>query len=102
MNYPQKQFEELVRDLPVLLKHFGLQASSLEGNISLQHDLHFRLFTNKNYPDDNANVIKKEDGVTRLFPKNEEFLLYPEKCNDDQIETAMRKAAKILINEEKH
>jgi len=31
-----------------------------------------------------------------MFEQNESFLLYPEGCNDNHIETAMRKAYKTI------
>lgn len=96
MKYPAQQFDKLTKALPVLLDSYGItteQARDL--TVGQLHTVHCRVFQQKNYTDDNANV-KFIDGQ-RLFPIDEAFKLYPDGCNDDHIETAMKAAIKQLV-----
>lgn len=95
MKYPQEQYEKLVKDLPKLLEFYGLDTEAISNlSVGQLHTVHCRLFQQKNYTDDNAN-IKFVDGV-RLFDMDESFKLYPDGCNDDHIETAMKNAIKSI------
>lgn len=96
MKYPQNQFNLLVDGLKVLVSHW----SGLTKEIALQrhmlHDLHFRVYLNYTYPISNPNVMFDKDGV-RILPLNESFELYPNNTQDNQIETAMKKAIEIVF-----
>lgn len=102
MNYPNDQYQKLKKYLPIVCKHYGITKEVIDSTsiTSLLHALHFRVYVNTNYPIDNANVIRREDGITRLIPIDDSFLLYPAKCYDDHIETAMKKAIKELLNDD--
>lgn len=98
-NYPHTQFVKLVNGLIVLLNHLSPEVDIIKDNadnVGLIHNLHFRVYSQYYFSSDNLNVIKKEDGITRLFEIDEGFLLYPNKCNDNQIETAMKNAFKEI------
>ncbi len=97
MKYPENQFNKLIKVLPLILAHYKLTAGDISTNdASILNTLHFKCFCNQNYTDDNGNVIKI-DGK-RLLPLDENFLLYPTGCNDNHIETAMKRAIKQLQN----
>ena len=88
MNYPQQQFTVLCDSLKVISDTYGKELL-LTANI---HTLHFFVYSQKNFTNDNANV--KFVNGKRLFELDETFLLYPKNCNDNQIESAMNKALK--------
>lgn len=90
MKYPEKQFNELCESLAKVKEVFGEQTLLNCPACSL----HFFIYSQKNFNSDNANV--KFINGKRMFEQNESFLLYPEGCNDNHIETAMRKAYKTI------
>ncbi len=93
MKYPQSQFEKLLKVLPIVVNHYNI--TEKEQCQDIAHALHFKCFQQLNYTIDNANVIVK-DGE-RLLPIDESFKLYPNNCNDDNIETAMKAAINKLF-----
>lgn len=97
MKYPVEQFYKLTEALPIVLNFFNITPAQVEPtNVGLLNTLHYKVYQQKNYTDDNAN-IKYVDGK-RLLPIDESFKLYPDGCNDDHIETAMKNAIKSLIS----
>jgi len=94
MKYPQEQFKKLTEALPVLLNFFGVpNEQAKELTIGQLHEIHFKIYQQKNYSGDNNPNVKFIDGK-RLFEIDRDFKLYPEGCNDDNIETAMKTAIK--------
>jgi hypothetical protein len=92
MKYPQSQFEELVRDLPVLLERYSI--TDKETALTHAHTLHHKLFEQKTYSDDNLNFLKEG----RIIPKSEGFKLYPEGCNDSHVDTALKAAINQIFS----
>lgn len=90
MKYPKEQFELFVDGLKTLIKHYGADEQSVNDSV---YNLHFLVYCNYSYNDDNANVIKV-DGK-RLLPQID-FELYPNGTNDDNILTATKKAIKEI------
>lgn len=97
MNYPQQQYNKLITGLKVLMLHHNILTTEVlqdTSNEALLHDLHFRVYVQYDYTDNNANVIFV-DGK-RLLTEDNSFQLYPNRCNDSHIITAMKKAFKEL------
>lgn len=92
MKYPQAQFAKLVVYLRAIIEQYGLDKDYILDN---PHLIHSFIFKQVNYNDDNLNV-KFIDGK-RLFPIDTMFELYPNNCIDDNIETAIKKAIKIIF-----
>jgi len=92
MKYPKNQFNDLKKAIPVIVDHFNINKESLL-DCSMLHNIHFQIYVNKTYDVCNGNVTLI-DGK-RLFEKDT-FLLYPNGCNDTNIETAVRTAVKEL------
>jgi hypothetical protein len=88
MKYPQTQYNELKSALVVFKNYYGLDK---ETATAYAPTLHFKIYQQKTYEDQNANVIKNADGL-RLLELNESFRLYPEGCNDSHVKTAMKSA----------
>jgi len=95
MKYPQSQFELLVAGLKVVVPYYRITKET-PLTIGLIHDLHFRVYINYTYSDQHPNVNIGIDGK-RILPLTESFELYPINCHDDQIETAMKKALKLVF-----
>jgi len=95
MKYPKQQLDKVIKLLPILLKHYGLTPDMCKNNIPLYHNLHYRLFVQLNYDNDNLNIIKING--SRLFEQDMDFLLYPAGCNDSHIETAIKFVITNLI-----
>ena len=93
MKYPQTQYNELKSALIVFKERYKIDKETATANAMR---LHFKIYQQKNYTSDNANVIKNEDGA-RLFGINEGFRLYPEGCNDAHVNTAMKNAIKEIF-----
>lgn len=90
MKYPQQQFNELCESLVKVKEGFnGIDLNSVNPGT-----LHFFVYSQKNFDSDNANV--KFINGKRMFDQNNSFLLYPEGCNDNHIETAIKQAIKIV------
>jgi hypothetical protein len=87
MKYPIEQFENFKAYLKVIAKHYNLDKETAIKNL---YHLHYIVFKQVNYTDDNANVIFVNG--ERLLSLNENFKLYPDGCNDTHIETATKKA----------
>ena len=102
MKYPENQFKLLIEALRLLLKGFELTPAQALENVGIIHNLHFRAFVNYTYPNNNSNVLNKDfkrltvNGGERLLNVNEAFKLYPDGCNDSHIETAVKKALKLI------
>lgn len=94
MKYPKEQFELLVSGLKVVINHYELTKEICSQRFML-HDLHFRTYLNYQYPIENRNVNIDNDGI-RILPLTS-FELYPNNCVDDNIETAMKAALKIVF-----
>jgi len=104
MKYPESQFKKLVETLKVLDQH-------LEDIKSINvHALHFTCYQqhaagqehNKFIVLNDGNIMRKHAANrlqvtgTDLFVNDESFMLYPEGCNDNHIETAMKQALKTI------
>lgn len=94
MNYPVTQYNELKNALIVFKNRYGLDKSDM---ITHAQRLHFKIYQQKNYKTENLNVILKENGE-RLFPMDQSFKLYPDKCNDQHINTALKNAINEIFN----
>lgn len=90
MKYPEKQFNELCEAVKVIETIFTKEVL-LNTNAN---QIHFFVFVNKTYPDSNPNV--KFINGKRLFNINDSFELYPNDCNDTNIETAVKQALKTI------
>lgn len=104
MKYPKEQFEKLVGITEVLSKVYV--------NLADQNPnaLHFLAYQNVNeFQSHNAIVLDKEGNpmkqhwaetmgkdYDRLLPIDNEFKLYPDGCNDNHVETAMKRVLKQL------
>jgi hypothetical protein len=88
MKYPQQQFNELKSSLLVFKNLYKIDK---ETAILNANRLHFKIYQQKNFTNENLNVIKDENGK-RLFDINEAYKLYPNGCNDTHINTAMKNA----------
>jgi len=105
MKYPRNQFEILVKALRVLKQYINIEALNL-------HSLHFLVYQqfsegqkhNRLVVD--GGILKRKfslvDGELVENPGKDvlnfeyDFKNYPEGCNDNHIETAMKKALKSL------
>lgn len=88
MKYPPQQFEKLIAALLSIRERMP----TLDLSKFNVHTLHFFVYKNKNFDDENPNVTFI-DGK-RLFELDRDFELYPGDTNDDNIETAMKRALK--------
>lgn len=98
MKYPKQQFRLLVECL-VLLKPYvsfeHVSNSQLHYIIATQFNVHNK--HNWLY-DVNGKAVKDSKG-RKIIDIEEKFDLYPDGCDDTHIETAMKKALKIVSNE---
>lgn len=94
MKYPKPQFELLEKGLLKLAKFHGVELITL--NDYNVHSLYYTVYLNYTFDDSNTN-LKKHKGGARMLEKTE-FVLYPEGIHDPQIETAVKKAIKNLID----
>ena len=79
MKYPPQQFEKLTAALLSIRERMP----TLDLSKFNVHTLHFFVYKNKNFDDEK-----------RLFELDRDFELYPGDTNDDNIETAMKRALK--------
>lgn len=106
MKYPAKQFDKLVQHISTLAKYFDVQSVHA-------CQLHYMIYQQCGQGQDHNKLILTSDNVltrsayldgdtlkwregTRIIEDDNEFLLYPEGCNDPHIETAVKKAIKQL------
>lgn len=112
MKYPKEQFEKLVEYLTVISKYYDL------GSITNFSYLHSFVYTNvADGQKHNKTIIKPCGGLgrsasldsegnlvfhegTQILEDDFSFKLYPAGCNDDNIETAVRKAVKLILNKQ--
>jgi len=94
MKYPQTQYNELKSALVILKNHYDLDK---ETATAYAPTLYFKIFQQKTYQDQNANVVRNADG-SRLMKLNEAFKLYPDGCNESHVNTAMKNAIKEIFN----
>ena len=97
MKYPESQFNELVKGLKVLISFYGITDIDKCLKIGMLHDLHFRVYANYTYLINNPNV-QLDSEKKRILELNPDYKLYPDGCNDNHIETAMKKAIKIVFS----
>lgn len=103
MKYPENQFNKLVSTLKVLNKHIE---NLKEVNV---HTLHFLVYQQYCTGQKHNQFVLTEHGITRrhsaevlklnyteLFNSDDSFELYPNNTNDNNIETAMKKALKEI------
>lgn len=106
MKYPETQFQLLTKAVNVLSKHFeNLQQINPSA-------LHFEIYQNASEGHKHnhlilidgkivrANTISDNSKFTKVldFLNEENFQIYPEGCNDNHIETAVKKALKIVFS----
>lgn len=106
MKYPEAQFQLLTKALNVLSKHFeNLQQINPSA-------LHFEVYQNASEGQKHNHLILVNGNVLRAhavsntsertkildFLNEENFKLYPDGCNDNHIETAVKKALKIVFS----
>lgn len=110
MKYNALQFINLVECLTILSEFLDLQQmnpSNLHYLVFQQHSdgqKHNRLVNNNGtlqraYILD-GDQLKENNGVLLEFPKFD-FQLYPQGCNDNHIETAVKKAIKQIYIQQK-
>lgn len=104
MKYPEQQFKKLVATLQTLSEHVE---NLKEVN---PHALHFLCYQQYNSGQrHNSFVVLENNTITRqhaaeafkqdykyLFQEDNSFELYPNNTNDSNIETAVKKALKLL------
>ena len=93
MKYPQTQYNELKSALVVFKNHYDLDK---ETATAYALHLHFKVYQQKTYEDQNGNIIRNADG-SRLFELNESFRLYPDGCTESHVTTAMKNAIKEIF-----
>lgn len=106
MKYPLQQFEVLVNILKQLAVHFDL--NSINPNA-----LHYIVFQQLSEGQKHNQLYCIEGGTLKrqfqmteteqqtakkLIENDFDFKLYPEGCNDNHVETAVKKAVKLLTN----
>ena len=104
MKYPQAQFELLVKALKVLSNYFDLTAinpSALHFTIYQQASsgqTHNKLVINSSGQIIRFSKIQPNESYNYLidFLNDDNFLIYPDGCADNHIETAVRKALKLV------
>ena len=94
MKYPQTQYNELKNALLLFKKRYEIDKETATNKADY---LHYKIYQQKTYQDNNANLIKNEDG-SRLFELNEDFSLYPDGCNDMHVKTAIKNALNEIFN----
>lgn len=106
MNYPKKQFEVLVKCIKILRKYVNVEGMN-------PNQLHFKIYQQfsegqkhnqfvinssneliRKYVLDNNLLLEKEGSP--IFDFDFDFKLYPDGCNDNHIETAVKKAIKLI------
>ena len=106
MKYPTKQFDKLVNHLNTLSKYFdvhNIQPNALHYTVFQQcsegqpHNKLIitseKVLTRSTYLE--GDILKWREGV-RIIEDDNEFLLYPEGCNDSHIVTAIKNALKQI------
>ena len=109
MNYPVNQFETLKAAVSIIVNQYGPEVVK-SMNPSNLHYVVYQQFEagqshNAIYVNEAGTVkmkwqIEKEGltGFKKLVDINEPFELYPDRCNDSHITTAVKKVIKDLIN----
>jgi hypothetical protein len=92
MKYPIETYNKLVEGLKILLKHYNIDPTQKVSGSDLNY-LHYKIYQQYNYVN-HPNLIYV-DGK-RLLPIDTDFKLYPDGCNDNHVDTAMRAAFKEL------
>lgn len=106
MKYPQAQFELLKKGLAVLNNHFDIKSIH---PCQLQYTLYQQASEGQRH---NAYCINKNGQIARHYYVNDlglegyvllidflnedNFPLYPEGCNDNHVETAVKAALKTI------
>lgn len=110
MKYNKEQYKILVDALKIFNVHFDIESvhpCSLHYNVSQQfneYQTHNHLYidnTNKNVVI--RHIISDENisNYTKLVNIDFDFKLYPDGCNDNHIETAMKRAIKEIKTSDK-
>lgn len=94
MKYPQNQFNSLVQALPAVMSHYQMSTDVNDLTVGHRSTLHYKVWQQKNKSDNDPNLIKVEG--KRLLALDKSFEMYPDGCNDDHIETAMKAALKTI------
>jgi hypothetical protein len=108
MNYPLEQLEKLETALKRLAVHIDVK----QINPSALHFIIFQQYSEGQKHNwlycIEGGAMKREHQLTeqerqtavKLFTENWQFDLYPENCNDNHIETAVKKAIKNIYKTE--
>ena len=107
MKYPKEQFEELVKGFKILSKYIDLDSIhpvNLHYKVFQQYSegqKHNHLYVNEGIIKHAYKLELEEDftGWEKLIDSDFDFKLYPEGCNDSHVETASKKAIKIVLDE---
>lgn len=106
MKYPVNQFNTLLECLKYLSTYINIR----EVNPNALHYVVFQQFsegqTHNHLYCLNGTIkkqhqltdIEKSEAVKFIDTKGAEFLLYPKGCNDAHVETAVKKAIKLMYN----
>jgi hypothetical protein len=95
MKVDTKTLTNMEEDIRVIIKFFNLNPIDL--NVNDLNDVWLHVFMNRNYPDNNPNVKKDNEGK-RILSQIEDFELYPCDTNDTTIYTALNKILDNLKN----
>ena len=103
MKYPQQQFELLKQGLQVLSTHFEIaNIHPCQLQYTLYQQASARQTHNSLFINNAGNIAKgytaKDADYTALinFLNEDNFPLYPDGCNDNHVETAVKLALKAI------
>ena len=105
MKYPPQQFELLKQGLTVLSSHFEIanihpcQLQYLLYQQASEGQKHNSLFINNEGNIVKGFIAETKEGFNPLisFLNEDNFPLYPEGCNDNHVETAVKNALKSIL-----
>lgn len=106
MKYESKQFNVLLNVLKELNNDFNLKEINPNAlhftvyqqlNEGQKHNKLF-IFNNKVVRGNQLTAEEKTNAKSYIKTVCNDFLLYPEGCNDNHIETAVKKAIKLINN----
>ena len=106
MKYPQEQYAKLVENLKEISKYApnikDMNPSALHYQVYQNHGEgldHNRMMVNES--GEIARKWRVEDnnlsGYKLIIEQDKDFVLYPDGCNDNHIETAVKKALKEIF-----
>ncbi len=103
MKYPVNQFESLVSILKQLKKYVDVETINPSNlhyiayvNSQVREGLSHNVIYTNGTELRKAHSIENFEGWNPIVNKIETFELYPNECNDNNIETAVKKALKLI------